>query len=128
MSSKLVAGGRARTTAGAWRRAAAACLGLAVAATAAPASAEIESAVGAAASSPQAQPVDTARFDGFVREVGIDISSVPGELRREWASAPRVGVDDCGTIPGATGEHGHGDALADHPHEHPSGVQVQADR
>jgi len=42
-----------------------------------------------------------------VKQVGLDMASVPVELRREWASAPRVGIDDCG-VPGTHAGHSHG--------------------
>jgi len=53
------------------------------------------------------QSANAAKFEAFVRQVGLDMSSVPAELRREWANAPRVGIDDC-AIPGTHAGHGHG--------------------
>jgi len=49
---------------------------------------------------------DAAQFEAFVREVGIDMTSVPAEVRREWASAPSLIIDDCG-IPGTHAGHSH---------------------
>lgn len=56
-----------------------------------------------------AQPpsADTAAFETFVREVGIDMATVPVEVRREWANAPKLGITDCG-IPGTHAGHSHG--------------------
>ena len=54
------------------------------------------------------QPAEAAEFEIFVRRVGIDITTVPAEIRRQWSSAPRVSLDDCG-IPGTQLGHSHDD-------------------
>ena len=54
------------------------------------------------------QPAAGVEFDIFVRRVGIDITTVPAEIRHQWSSAPRVSLDDCG-IPGTHIGHSHGD-------------------
>jgi len=55
------------------------------------------------------QPVKASHFDMFVRQVGIDMATVPTEIRSQWASGPRVGLDDCG-MPGNHAGHHHGDS------------------
>lgn len=54
------------------------------------------------------QPAKASNLDMFVLEVGIDMSTVPTEIRSQWASGPRVGLDDCG-MPGTHAAHHHGD-------------------
>ena len=62
----------------------------------------------AGATAPAQPPsADTAAFETFVREVGIDMATVPAEVRREWANAPKLGITDCG-IPGTHAGHSHG--------------------
>jgi len=81
-------------------------LALAVPGFAATAIADDGSATGATA---PAQPpsADTAAFETFVREVGIDMATVPVVVRREWANAPKLGITDCG-IPGTHAGHSQG--------------------
>jgi len=82
-------------------------LALAVPAFAATAVADDGATTGATA---PAQPplANTAAFEAFVREVGIDMATVPAEVRREWARAPKLGISDCG-IPGTHAGHSHGE-------------------
>jgi len=54
----------------------------------------------------QQGPANAEQFEAFVREVGIDMTSVPVEVRREWASAPQIIINDCG-IPGTHAGHSH---------------------
>jgi len=86
-------------------RAIAGCLVLAVAALAATAIWNSVSSSGAAEAM-QPRPANTDKFEAFVQQVGIDMAAVPVEVRREWANAPRIIIDDCG-IPGAHEPHGH---------------------
>jgi len=79
-----------------------------------------------AAAPVQSQSVDTAEFEAFVREVGIDMAAVPFEVRREWASAPQVIIDDCSN-PGAHAGHGHGALQSEHAVEHSGAVGQSPD-
>jgi len=47
----------------------------------------------------QPQSANGERLEAFAQQVGIDMAEVPIEIRREWASAPRLEIDDC-AIPG----------------------------
>lgn len=88
------------------RPVAAAGLVLAAAAFAVAAGADVGSATGATISA-QPQPVDTSRFEAFVAQVGLDVATIPVEMRREWAKSPRIGIDDCANG-GGHAEHEHG--------------------
>ena len=70
--------------------------------------------------------VNTAEFEAFVREVGIDMAAVPFEVRREWASAPQVIIDDCSN-PGAHAGHGHGAPQIEQAVEHSGAVGQSPD-
>jgi len=61
---------------------------------------------------------DTAAFETFVRAVGIDMAAVPVEVRREWANAPKPGINDCG-IPGTHAGHSHGKGSGEQAAEDP---------
>jgi hypothetical protein len=74
----------------------------------------------------QSQSVNTAEFEAFVREVGIDMAAVPFEVRREWASAPQVIIDDCSN-PGAHAGHGHGAPQSEKEVEHTGAVGQSPD-
>jgi hypothetical protein len=80
---------------------------------------------GAAVPAPS-QSVNTAEFEAFVREVGIDMAAVPFEVRREWASAPQVIIDDCSN-PGAHAGHGHGAPQSEKEVEHTGAVGQSPD-
>ena len=73
------------------------------------------------------QSVNTAEFEAFVREVGIDMAAVPFEVRREWASAPQVIIDDCSN-PGAHAGHGHGALQSEQAVEHSHAVEGSSDQ
>ena len=90
---------------------------LAVPAFAATAVADDGSTTGATA---PAQPplANTAAFENFVRVVGIDMATVPAEVRREWASAPKLGISDCG-IPGTHAGHSQGKDSGEQAAENP---------
>jgi len=66
-------------------------------------------------------------FDAFVKKVGIDMSRLATELRREWFEAPRVGIDDC-SIHGAHAEHGHGPAGDEPAVKQAGAVETRSDR
>lgn len=102
-------------------RALAGCLVLAVTALAATVTLDAESTMGAATVPVQPQSADAAKFEAFVREVGIDMTTVPIAIRRQWASAPRVGIDDC-AIPGTHEGHGHGSDRVEQAVKHPGAV------
>jgi len=89
------------------------------------AGADAGSTTGATAAA-QPQPAKTAKFEAFVKQVGLDMSSVPVELRREWASAPRVGIDDCG-VPGTHAGHSHGPDRGGKGIEHPDAIEQRSD-
>jgi len=89
------------------------------------ATADEVSMTGAAAPVPS-QSVNTAEFEAFVREVGIDMAAVPFEVRREWASAPQVIIDDCSN-PGAHAGHGHGAPQSEKEVEHTGAVGQSPD-
>ena len=90
------------------------------------ATADEVSMTGAAAPAPS-QSVNTAEFEAFVREVGIDMAAVPFEVRREWASAPQVIIDDCSN-PGAHAGHGHGALQSEQAVEHSHAVEGSSDQ
>ncbi len=75
----------------------------------------------------QSPSVNTAEFEAFVREVGIDMAAVPFEVRREWASAPQVIIDDCSN-PGAHAGHGHGAQQSEQAVEHSHAVEGSSDQ
>jgi len=79
---------------------------LAATAASGAASADPGSATGATVPG-QPQSVKTAKFEDFVRQVGIDMTTVPIAVRHEWASAPKLIIDDCG-IAGTHAGHSHG--------------------
>jgi len=89
------------------------------------ATADEVSMTGAAAPMPS-QSVNTAEFEAFVREVGIDMAAVPFEVRSEWASAPQVIIDDCSN-PGAHAGHGHGALQSEQTVEHSGAVGQSPD-
>ena len=66
-------------------------------------------------------------FEAFVREVGIDMAAVPIAVRREWASAPRLKIDDC-AIPGTHAGHAHDPDRGEQAVEHPGTVERRSDR
>jgi len=106
MSGRALVVRRHRATTVVVPRAVAGWLVLAAAFSATVAGADSGSTTGATAAV-QPLPAKTAKFEAFVKQVGLDMASVPVELRREWASAPRVGIDDCG-VPGTHAGHSHG--------------------
>jgi len=57
-----------------------------------------------AAASAETRAADAQSFEAFVQQVGIDMSEVPIAVRREWASAPKLGIDDC-AVPGTHEGH-----------------------
>jgi len=79
-----------------------------------------------AAAPAQSPSVNTAEFEAFVREVGIDMAAVPFEVRSEWASAPQVIIDDCSN-PGAHAGHGHGAPQSEQEVEHIGAVGQSPD-
>jgi len=79
---------------------------LAATAFSATASADPGSATGATVPG-QPRSVKTAKFEDFVRQVGIDMTTVPIAVRHEWAGAPKLIIDDCG-IAGTHAGHSHG--------------------
>jgi len=124
MSRGPVVAGRERPAIAVRPRVAAAWLVLA-AAFAAAARADVGSATGASVPV-QPQSVKTAKFEAFVRQVGLDMSSVPAELRSEWSKAPRVGIDDC--ISGSHAGHGHGPDGAERAVGQAGAVEARSDR
>jgi len=58
------------------------------------------------------QSPEESNFDEFVRQVGIDMATVPTEIRGQWASGPRAGLDDCGG-PVTHAGHPHGDGYSE---------------
>lgn len=54
----------------------------------------------------QPQTAKASKFEAFVRQVGIDMTTVPIAVRHEWAGAPKLIIDDCG-IAGTHAGHSH---------------------
>ena len=102
-------------------RAVAGCLVLAATAVAATAVADDDSTK-AAAPPARTEAVDTARFEAFVQEVGIDISALPFAVRSEWARAPRLDIDDC-AVPGRHAGHEDGPRLVERAVQPPEAAE-----
>lgn len=75
----------------------------------------------------QPQPAKTAKFEDFVRQVGIDMTTVPIAVRRDWASAPRLIIDDCG-IPGTHAGHSHAPDRGEQAVNQAGAGEVRSDR
>ena len=106
MSGQRVVARRGRAAEFILPRAIAGWLVLAATALSATASADPGTTTGAMAPV-QPQTAKASKFEAFVRQVGIDMTTVPIAVRREWAGAPRLIIDDCG-IPGTHAGHSHG--------------------
>jgi len=107
-------------------RAIAGCFVLAATALSATASADPGSTAGAAVPA-QSRSAKTAKFEDFVRQVGIDMTTVPIAVRRDWASAPRLIIDDCG-IPGTHAGHSHAPDRGEQAVNQAGAGEVRSDR
>jgi len=116
---------RAHAAIVAWPRTVGRCLALATIVVAGTAIAD-DGSTTRAATRVQTQVVDTTKFEAFVREVGLDMSSLPAELRRQWSEAPRAGIDDC-SISGDHAGHIHGPARGEKAVKHPDAVEHRSD-
>jgi len=90
---------RDRTVIAVHTRAVAGCLFLVAGAIASTTAVASDQGTTGATAPVQSRSTKTAKFDSFVRQVGIDISTAPFEVRNQLSNGSRLVIDDCATHP-----------------------------
>jgi hypothetical protein len=104
---------RVRTVIAVQIRAVAGCLFLVAGTIAATSAVASDQGTTGATAPVQSGSTKTAKFDSFVRQVGINMSTAPFEVRNQLSKGSRLVVDDCATH-APDHAHAHG---PDHRHD-----------